>query len=386
VFAVAALAAAILPSGAAAAPRATPAPTRVGTQQGNAGVTEAWSLAPTGTDPLQPGSRPTFTYALAPGATLDDSLTVWNYSNTQLTFHVYATDALNNADGAFDLIDPEQKPKDVGSWITLEQSYVTLPPARGPGYASKIDIGVKIHVPDNADPGDHSGGIVAASRTPATTAEGKHIVLDRRVGSRMYLRVNGPVRPELVVENVNGSYGSALNPLDGGLDVEYTVRNTGNVRLGFRPTVDVGDVFGSVGHAKGHAIAELLPGNAVTLTQHFDGVAATLWETSDVRVAPFIPRGTGVAVSARLRAASATTHTLAVPWLLVAILAALAVAILYARRRRHPQQVQGPGGGDGGPPGPSPRPPVMPSPSVREAVGAGLRASALPHAPPMRSG
>jgi LPXTG-motif cell wall-anchored protein len=328
-------------------------------------VVESWALAPTGSDPSQPGSRPTFSYTLAPGATLQDSLTVWNYSNTQLTFRIYATDAVNNDAGAFDLIDANAKPKDAGSWIKIDQEFLTLPPN------SKASLGITLTVPPDASPGDHTAGIVAASRTPATTDGGKSVVLDRRVGSRVYLRVGGPVKPGLQIENLGSEYHAAINPLDGTLDVTYTVRNTGNVRLGAKQSVEVHDLFGPVATRKPKPLTELLPGQAVTRTETFGGVAATVRVGAEVKLVPFVPRGTGVEDPGK--AASATTgstNAWAIPWLLVVLLLLLALAILYARKRRRDQAqgFQGPAGG-GAVPGPGTGPPSGADAATRQPVG-----------------
>jgi LPXTG-motif cell wall-anchored protein len=328
-------------------------------------VIESWALAPTGSDPSEPGARPTFSYTLEPGATLQDSLTVWNYSNAQLTFRIYATDAVNNDAGAFDLIDADAEPKDAGSWIKLEQEFLTLPPM------SKASLGITLTVPADASPGDHTGGIVAASRTPATTEGGKSVVLDRRVGSRVYLRVGGPVKPALQIENLGSEYHASINPLDGSLDVTYTVRNTGNVRLGARQSVEVHDLFGSVATKQPKPLSELLPGEAVTRTETFGGVAATVRVGAEVELEPFIPRGTGVEAPGKTaKATTGSTNAWAIPWLLVALLLVLALAILYVRRRRRDQAqgFQGPAGG-GPAPGSGAGPPSGAVAATRQPVG-----------------
>src|SRR5262245_27067586 len=56
---------------------------------------QSWALAPSGADPGEPSSRPNLSYETAPGAEIQDSVTLWNYGNTQLTFRIYATDAFN---------------------------------------------------------------------------------------------------------------------------------------------------------------------------------------------------------------------------------------------------------------------------------------------------
>jgi hypothetical protein len=302
-------------------------------------VTESWALTPAGTDPNQPGNRPTFSYNLAPGAVQDDAFTVWNFGDTQLTFHLYATDAFNAQDGGFTLLTAEQKAKDVGSWISLEQNNLTLPPH------SKATLKLKVTVPANATPGDHTAGVLAASTTPGIDSEGKHIILDRRTGSRVYLRVSGPTTPALTVENLATDYHPSVNPLDGSLDVTYTVRNAGNVRLGAHQKVTVKDLFGTVTDRSLKDLEEILPGNAVTVTQHFDGVSATVRVGADVALKPFIPKASGVAVAAKLETATSSTRSWAIPWLLVIVLLVLVAVIVLVRRRR--------AAAPGGPAGPS---------------------------------
>src|SRR5262249_30918246 len=230
------------------------------------GEVHSFALSPSGDDPTQPGSRPTLTYTAAPGSSIQDSVTLWNYSNVQLTFHVYPTDAFNNAAGAYDVMLADKKPTDVGSWVKVAQENLTVPPS------TSVVLPITITVPAKVSPGDHSGGILASSVTPAVDSEGKHVMIDRRVGSRIYLRVTGPVNPSLVVENIASNYNSSLNPLDGSLDVSYTVRNAGNVRLAAHQKVAVSDVFGDVATKRIKDLPVLLPGNAITLKTHFDDV------------------------------------------------------------------------------------------------------------------
>ena len=353
-----------LPASAAVRAQTDPSPAQPSTQ-----VVESWALTPVGVDPSQPGNRPAFSYNLAPGAVQDDALTVWNYGDTQMTYRIYATDALNNVDGGFDLLKGEATPKDVGSWISIEQNNLTLPAH------SKATLKLRLTVPADATPGDHTAGIVAASTTPGINAEGKHLILDRRTGSRVYLRVAGPTNPGLTVENLSTDYHPSLNPLDGSLDVTYTVRNSGNVRLGAHQTIAVKDLLGTVSERTVKDLPELLPGNQVTVTEHFGGVAATVRVGADVTLKPFIPKSSGVAVDAKLQTTTSSTKTWAIPWLLLLVLLLLVAGIWWMRRRRArsaggaPGQfgpddgAGGPGTGDGGMPTARPIP--------VEPVGAG---------------
>ena len=275
------------------------------------GSVNSWALAPTGTDPNEPSSRPNLSYEIAPGAKVDDSVTLWNYGDTQLNFRVYATDAFNNPTGGFDLLAGDKSPSDVGSWVSLPQANVTAPPH------TKTDMPFTLTVPADARPGDHAAGIIASSQVQGKNDDGRIVTLDRRTGSRLYLRVAGPLEPGLLVENVQTTYHATANPLNGAVDVSYTVRNVGNIRLGTHQGVEVRNPFGKRMKAnKLDDLTEILPGNAVTITTHFAHVTAALRVTTDIKLTPF---QVGDAGSTGAPAVTRAAHTWAVPWVLVAL-------------------------------------------------------------------
>ena len=242
-------------------------------------------MSPCGAETGQPGTRPSLSYQLAPGAVQEDCVFLSNYSNVPLTFTVYGTDAFNNRTGDFAVLEGDDPPTDVGSWIKLGTEAVTLQPSTG------IEMPLTIQVPANASPGDHVGAVLASSRTSADDATGKQVLLDRRTGTRVYFRVAGEENPGLVVEDLSVDYHGSLNPLHGEVDVTYTVRNEGNIRLGAKQEVTVNDLFGAAATKKPRPIAELLPGNAVTFREHFTGIAATFRLSADVKLTPFAPVG-----------------------------------------------------------------------------------------------
>ena len=75
--------------------------------------------------------------------------------------------------------------------------------------------------------------------------------LDRRTGTRLLIRVNGPLTAELAVTDVSTDYSPALNPLAGSATVTYVVENRGNTRLGGTATAAVGGPFG-IGEVTAH--------------------------------------------------------------------------------------------------------------------------------------
>jgi hypothetical protein len=213
-----------------------------------------------------------------------------------------------------------------------------------------LEVPIAVTVPAGAHPGDHTAGIIASSKTPGTDADGHHVVFDRRTGTRLYLRVTGPVNPALSVDDLSTEYHAAVNPLDGSVDVTYTVHNTGNVRLGAHQRVSVSDLFGTVAEHKGPEIVELLPGASLTFHEHFTGVAATLRVSADVKLTPFAPKTSDGTLPKSTEMTTASSSSWAVPWSLLLVLALIGAAVYLVRRRRNRQRPVGPSPGAGGDP------------------------------------
>lgn len=299
-------------------------PTSIPSGEAPAGETEvhSWALSPAGSDdPDEPGNRPFLSYDLTPGATVDDAVTLFNYGNVQLTFRLYATDAHNNEDGQFDLLPGDTEPEDVGTWVTLPQDHITVP-AR-----SQATIPLMVRVPADARPGDHAGAVLAASQVAGTGPDGKTVTLDRRTGSRLYVRVAGPLAPELAIEGVRTTYEPSLNPGSGTAHVRYRIVNRGNVRLAGAHRASISGPFGlGEQDTDPKDLPELLPGEDVELEATFEGVPASVLAYTVVRVDPKGIAGDGGSPSTTRQAI-----TLAIPVSLVALALALAFA-LYARR------------------------------------------------------
>lgn len=293
------------------------------------GVVQSWALSPaaSSTDPDQSGGRTTFSYTVDAGETVEDALTVFNYSNVPMTFRIYASDAFNNDTGAFDILTSDQQPSDVGSWVQIEQEFISLPPN------TQATIPITLNVPIDAAPGDHAGAIVASNTAEGEEVNGAAVDVERRTGSRIYLRVNGPLQPDLSVASVSTSYRQSANPFGGSADVTYRIENRGNVRLGGAAKLTVAGLFGLAGTTvELPDIPELLPGQEVTLTATVDDVPALFLLRSTVEVIPASPDGVS-----NLEPSSGSASTFAAPLALLGALLALIVAVLAGRsimRRR----------------------------------------------------
>ncbi|WP_043535328.1 WxL protein peptidoglycan domain-containing protein [Salinispora tropica] len=308
---------------------AAPAPPAPSPGPSSAPSAVTWGVAPSSPD--GPNGRPAFTYKLDPGATLTDYVAVTNHSTRPLTLNLYASDAFTTRDGGFDLLAGGQQPTDVGAWVRFTQRSVTIPST------SRLNVPFTLAVPENATPGDHAGGVVASLATSAADAQGNQVAVDHRVGTRIYLRVTGELQPALTVENLRVRHAGSLNPLVGGtLTATVTVRNTGNVRLTGRPTLDVAGPLG-LGRRSVEAgdLPEILPGGEVTTTVRMTGAPPLFRLTTKLTISPAAvgdqvldppPQGD-------------TTHVTvwAVPWLQLALLVPFSLAVwllIVARRRR----------------------------------------------------
>jgi len=321
-----------------------------GIEQSPAGADQpvvSWSLAPAGAaDPGGPTDRPNLTYDVAAGTTVDDAVDVANWGEVPLLLHVYAADAINNDSGGFDLIHSDEESEDAGSWVQIEQKFLTIAPKT----AARIPI--TITVPVDATAGDHVAGVVAALTSPGTGADGKTVTLEQRTGTRLFVRVQGPLQPDLAVEGVSTSYTPKVNPVGGTATVTYTVVNRGNTRMKGSQRVKVGGPFGLFSKtSQARDLPEMLPGQSVEFTETIDGVAATGLLTTEVK----LDGEEVVSDTAEPATAAGSTISLAIPWLLVALFA-IVVLLLIARRQylRQRQPLALPSGGGVGPAGPGP--------------------------------
>ncbi|MFF5704199.1 WxL protein peptidoglycan domain-containing protein [Streptomyces sp. NPDC012794] len=291
-----------------------------------------WGVFPTPPAGASVTDRAYFFHQGTAGTTVHDSVTVLNSSDRELTFRVFATDAVNTpSGGAFALLPVQTKPRDVGTWVALAPeaaATVTVPP-RG-----RRDIPFTVKVPEDAVPGDHVGGIVALNtQVEGVREEGRvQVGVQRQVGARLYFRVPGPLTPGLSVEDVRVTRGAPLLPWvkDARATITYTLVNRGNVVLGPTVAVSAEGLFGRrlLDRPARDRKVVLLPGQRIELTEPW----------------PDSPQLDRVSVTVRAGASGypdlapeAGTDFLAVPWPAAGaalLLAGAAVALPVLRRRR----------------------------------------------------
>ncbi|WP_203833924.1 WxL protein peptidoglycan domain-containing protein [Actinoplanes campanulatus] len=309
--------AAPIPAQAALAPaQAAPIPARAVTALAHAapgGSDVRWSVQPSSAK--GPDGRDFIIRRAAPGERLTDYVGITNLTARPMTFTVYGTDAYNTEDGSFALLPAAQKATDVGSWIALGATGYTVPAN------TRLDVPFAITVPADATPGDHAGGVIASIAEETTNAQGRKVLVDRRVAARVYLTVAGATAPTLKIDTVRLEYTASTNPADGGvMTIRYLVRNTGNVRLGGTGSVRVNGPFGwRLAGTEAMEIPELLPGGSVAVTERILGVQPTVRLTAEVALEP-------ASFDRKLPVITRGTSVWAWPWALIAL---LAVGILY---------------------------------------------------------
>ncbi|HVE25561.1 MAG TPA: DUF916 domain-containing protein, partial [Sporichthya sp.] len=311
---------------APAAGQPTPAPNAVTPQIGDPG-THSWSVRPK----LRDGEseRPNFSFDLDKGATVSDAVEIRNFGKTDIALKVYAADGITSEIGAVDLLASGEKSTDVGSWITLEKHDVTVEPGKN------VIIPFTMKVPDRVESGDHTGGIVTSFLVPSKDQNGNPITIDRRLGSRVSIRVAGPLNPQLSVGKLKTSFSGPMNPLGTGeLTGTYTVTNKGNVRMGVRQSLKVKSPIGLPSKSvRPTDIAELLPGDSITVTEKLTGVFPTIRSSIKVSAAPIAIRPGDVFDPATV-GAGASTGTWSWPWAFAALVLLLLIGLGIRRRLR----------------------------------------------------
>ena len=286
-------------------------------------------------------TRTFLSYTKAGGGTLTDRVFVTNYSKAPLTLAVYAADAYNNPDGGYAVLVRDRPSQDVGAWVALAARTVTVAAGRG------VVVPFSLRVPANAAAGDHAGGIVVALRRPQLV-KGTRVLVEERVGVRVYLRVPGDLRPALQVENFSSRYGGTLNPLGGDVDVEYDVVNAGNVRLSATQSATLDVPLLGTRSGQMSPLRDLLPGGRAHVRVTLADVPPLGPLSTRVSVDPIASAGApdpGLASVVR----SATSWGLF--WLVLLLVAAVGAAARFlgpvvARRLRARRA----GRGDGPPP------------------------------------
>ena len=288
-----------------------------------------WGVVPADAEGEADG-RISFRHVVEPGDTISEHALVTNYSEQAVTFALAGAAGTISPDGSFDILDPDEVGDGHGSWITIEDSVEIEA-----GESAAVPF--TIAVPEDALPGDHPAGIVVGLATPDADDGALGVGFEARVGLRIHLRVDGDIIPLLEVQDLTTSYEGSWNPFaPGRLVIDYTVANTGNVRLATKESLEVSGLLGTgttVIPDESADGAETLPGGTQTMSTVVDGVWPLGPLTTTVTATPSVIGADDLGDTA-LEWATAQQSTWAVPWVHLILLAALVAVVLFLRHRR----------------------------------------------------
>ncbi|WP_375384987.1 WxL protein peptidoglycan domain-containing protein [uncultured Microbacterium sp.] len=276
----------------------------------------------------QPDSRTRFTYSADPGQTISDQVLVGNTGTQREDFTVYATDAYNGGDGSFALLATADTPTQIGAWVSFADGSSRLQFSLEPNEARLVPFTVTL--PADATPGDHAGGLVAS-----VLQEGQQVSVDRRVATPIFTRVSGDLQPQLTITSIDAAYqGDWWNPFNGSVKILYTVDNGGNVALAANLDATTVTWFGiPATGTQGASIPVLLPGSTATYEATLSGVGQWGYLNPAIRMQPFVD-SPDPAQQLTVTPVSRDTILVAIPWLLLILIALIVAIILFVRWRR----------------------------------------------------
>lgn len=285
---------------------------------------QAWAVVPASSE--GPDGRGSIEHVVEPGDTYEDRVAVRNLGATALTVELSVHGAAQTTDNDFELATESDPTSHLATWATLDSDRVSVEP----GGATVVPV--RFEVPAGAEPGDHAGGIVALA------VGDDEADVHYQVGTRVHLRVAGPIEPGLRIDNAHASVPWTLLPfarLEAAASA--TVVNTGNMRLTPGVRVEARTLFGLWRTSFGVAeVGELLPDGARSVAGALAGVPqlGPVWVTFSVPEAASI----GQDVTGMLSVESVTVVVWAVPWTLIGVAliigAAGVVAVRNLRLRR----------------------------------------------------
>ena len=185
---------------------------------------------PANPDPNIPHSESWFIYSLDLGESKEDALLIFNTSDEIKTVKLYAVDSVPSNQGNFALAAEDAPKEDLGGWLKLAETFITLEPGES------REVPFTIAIPGNADVGEHSGGIIIqkSSLAEALSQTGASIVT--RVGIRVYETVPGEIVKKIELDEFAVKLAAPENqkPFYG---IDLSVSNKSTVSL--TPKVDL---------------------------------------------------------------------------------------------------------------------------------------------------
>lgn len=176
---------------------------------------------PANPNPNIPATEDWFIYTIIPGDSINDALMVANNTDETKTLELYPADQTSSSGGGLALKQQVEEMNEVGAWIDLEQSEVTL----NPGQSQEISFTVT--APSDLSPGEYIGGIIIQEKKPPLINQG--LALHTRMGVRMYLTVPGEIIEDIELLPINYIRGRNFPSLN--FEEIWQVRDTAQIQV-----------------------------------------------------------------------------------------------------------------------------------------------------------
>jgi hypothetical protein len=219
-------------------------------------VTSAINYGGVGAAPAYPKSgnprtQSIFIYQLKPGQSENDGVKVLNNTNRPQTISLDAVDSELASGGSFTCKQAAESKTDVGAWLRLQSTTVTLAPN-----SNKI-VPFTISVPSGSttDVGEHDGCITiqAASQT-ATKSSSSGILLSFRSAIRVVVTIPGKIVKKLDISSVD-----VKKTKNDKYEVSVVVSNDGNVSLDTKINTSLQNTLGLSAQSVNEGATPILP-------------------------------------------------------------------------------------------------------------------------------
>ena len=194
---------------------------------------------------------------------IKDTTKIMNLSDNQVVVKLEAVDAILAGGGGFALLDNKSENENLGSWVTLEETTITLPPQ-----SDKL-VHFTITIPKNAEVGDHIGGLtIQEIDSPADStlkSGGTSVRVRTRVGLRVYLTLLGDIERNFKIRD-RKFYGVGDKMM-----IQTTVENLGNIRTDMRMDARIYGIFGRYDTADNVNFGQTFPKKTVTYNISWPG-------------------------------------------------------------------------------------------------------------------
>lgn len=170
------------------------------------------------------------------GATQNGTLTIINDGDTAYTFVLYARPFSVSGEQYDPNYTEVNDRTEAYQWVQFKQTHYSLKPGE------RVKAPYSVKVPQNAASGGHYAVLFAETQPPAN--DGSSVARKKRVGSLLYMTVNGPLTQAGSVESWSTSLWQKSRPLE----AYVRVKNSGNVHFQANLAVSYKNILGKEMH------------------------------------------------------------------------------------------------------------------------------------------